>query len=288
MPMPNEAIHKITLGNPIPEFFRLPAQPATQAQGAAATAPLGAPISYDRSQHGEIPDFLKSPEFATLKQEYKNDFQSMSAIADQHLSVNRAHQLKAKLDVFEFHLFENPTYFSTKISFLLSETKAQFHELVQMLDMDNLPNLSKVDALETALGEIDKCADGVISKVATAYTNTKFVLHGIAGDLAKLRSDIVTAEAQEFARMEHGYAVNWRGNETHYVNDYIAEVADEMGIEPPRDSTHIFLATDRPQTSGITHGITPNRPAYWLSLGRQNGTNLSHFEGNPTSIASWH
>ena len=52
------------------------------------------------------------------------------------------------------------------------------------------------------------------------------------------------------------------------------------------ESTHIFLATDRPQTSGITHGITPNRPAYWLSLGRQNGTNLSHFEGNPTSIAS--
>ena len=286
--MPNGAIHNITLGNPIPRFFSLPAQPATQAQGAAAPAALGVPISYDRNQHGEIPDFLKSPEFVTLKQEYKEDFQYISAIVDQHLPADRAHQLKANLGVFEYHLFENPNHFSTKIGFLFSETKAQFHELVQMLDMDNISNLSKIEALETALGEIDKCADGVISKVATAYTNTKFVLHGIAGDLAKLRSDIVTAEAQEFARMHHGTAVNWRGNEIHYVNDYIAKVADEMGIEPPRDSTHIFLATDRPQTSGITHGITPNRPAYWLSLGRQNGTNLSHFEGNPTSIASWH
>ena len=237
--MPNGAIHKITLGNPIPAFFRLPAQPETQAQGAAAAAPLGAPISYDEKQHGKMADFPESPEFATLKREYKNDFQSMSALADQHLPANHAHQLKAKLDAFEFRLFDNPTFFSTNLDYLFSETKAQFHELVQMLDKDNLSNLSKIEALETALGEIDKCADGVMSNIATAYTNTKFVLLGIAGDLAKLRSDIVTAEAKEFATMRHGKTRHWADNEIHYVNDYIAKVADEMGIVPPNDRTHM-------------------------------------------------
>ena len=235
--MPGGMIGNIPLTHSIPSFFNLPTSDASSALtiGAAIASAEEEPIIYAKEKHGAVQDFLNAPEFEIFKLQYTDDIQAMKDIVNDCLPADDAHTFIEKLKVFEQHLFQNPKYFSATIDVLYSKAKGEFHNLIAMLNLPTTTRDQKVNGLELALNEIDLCAEGIATNVSRAHANMKYLVSGVAGELAKIRTDIVYAEAHDFAQKHHGSALDWANNQMHYVNSYVASVAAEMGITVTND-----------------------------------------------------
>jgi ankyrin repeat protein len=221
----------------IPETDSTTSTKTTSTAGGAEAAPTSTGttaqeeiLTYSEEEHGTLDEFQSSSSFEPFKKQYIDDIAAMKVAVTKYLPEGRAYELTEKLETFQEHLFVDRSFFSTNIDDIFGETKTQFHHLATTINAETLTDEKRVACLEQALGEIDLCSEGVATNVGNADTLLRYVMCGIDGDLATIRTDLLTAEAQAFASEHHSDTEFWEANEIHLVNRYLAALPQELGL----------------------------------------------------------
>jgi ankyrin repeat protein len=221
----------------IPETDSTTSTKTTSTAGGAEAAPTSTGttaqeeiLTYSEEEHGTLDEFQSSSSFEPFKKQYIDDIAAMKVAVTKYLPEGRAYELTEKLETFQEHLFVDRSFFSTNIDDIFGETKTQFHHLATTINAETLTDEKRVACLEQALGEIDLCSEGVAPNVGNADTLLRYVMCGIDGDLATIRTDLLTAEAQAFASEHHSDTEFWEANEIHLVNRYLAALPQELGL----------------------------------------------------------
>jgi len=257
----------------VPEVTARTPQPTTDASApSTSSAATGQQqvLTYSVAKHGTLSEFRVSSEFQAFRQQYAEDIAAIGVLASKYLPTERANDLADKLHIFQTDLLDSKRIDCPDIMVTLySETKASLHSLVENLGSKEITDEQRVTCLEQALSGVDLCFEGVVSNIGNADTQLKYAKCGVAGALARVRNDLLAAEAHAFAFETHKDSPAWEGNEVHFANTYLEAAASEMGVDRTIDEygpnvhyslTHQFLLNARA-------ALTPKQIARTLADG---------------------
>jgi hypothetical protein len=104
----------------------------------------------------------------------------------------------------------------------------------EALGDEALPLEKRLPAVRDLASGLLVCSGGTITNLTDAARNLRLSVGGLAGQIWRVKDQIIQQECLAFSQERHGNAQNYEGDEIHFVNAYKEALAD-LGIDIPPD-----------------------------------------------------
>lgn len=154
-----------------------------------------------------------------------------------HQNDQRGHARQtAQLNDFKASLAQVPNErFHDHIDLMWGTGKRDLDCFVSEIGTSPVSVLFRVELIRKLCPGLTVCVSGVSSNIHAVAQDLYLGGRGIRGVAKRFWSDLLKEKLAGYCRQVHGSAVNYRGNEVHYVNAYRNHVAADYGITAETD-----------------------------------------------------
>ena len=143
------------------------------------------------------------------------------------LSAQRLNAIRADLETFKSHLFDEQDFFSNHKPLVYGAGMDLLEQVFRLLGDERIVLQRRLDTVINLAPDSIMCAGGVMTGLQNAIGALQSSAGGLAGSAFRFKQQRAEFAALKYARQHHTYRAV---NEVHYANAYLNFSADALGI----------------------------------------------------------